>query len=267
MSADKPRRPMKSLFAVTPEGLEALSETDAFQNLDAEKQSLLMELLPDVLGGAVNLEPATLEKGLKKVQKFSGFVLEAPVRKAISSALSKRNALPTRGTPKILEMGMTVKAYSSQVPALRDDVLENFVSFFSGDALPGFGLGGLKNGYKWLIPEPPYDHIENWPKGEGYKPNVDLKLRLHELWLDPQVDRLSLAIWIISDWGKVRGNKPETLSRYVKMAEEDDPVTPIAGVASYSKLLSIAHPEKSASTTPELLWRSTLYNSSRGTMD
>ena len=84
-------RPLKLRFEVTTEGLEALSETRAFQNLDEEKQSLLMELLPDVLGGGEYMDRAEFEKDLKKVQTFAGFTLGAPVKKAILSALSERD--------------------------------------------------------------------------------------------------------------------------------------------------------------------------------
>ena len=84
-------RPLKLRFEVTSEGLDALSETRAFQNLDEEKQSLLMELIPDVLGGGEYMDRAKFEKDLNKVQKFAGFSLGAPVKKAILSALSERD--------------------------------------------------------------------------------------------------------------------------------------------------------------------------------
>jgi len=51
---------------------------------------------------------------------------------------------------------------------------------------------------------------------------------------------------IVSDWGGVRGNKPETLSSYIKVAESSDPSTPLKGIASYSKILSIVAIDKYA---------------------
>ncbi|MFD2857326.1 hypothetical protein ACFSZS_24960 [Seohaeicola zhoushanensis] len=50
-----------------------------------------MELLPDVLGGSDYMDRARFEKDLKKVQKFAGFNLGAPLTKAILSALSERD--------------------------------------------------------------------------------------------------------------------------------------------------------------------------------
>jgi hypothetical protein len=73
-------------------------------------------------------------------------------------------------------------------------------------------------------------------------------MRLHEKWKASEGEqaRRKLAQWIIKNWGGVRGNRDETLAGYVEMADAEGPQTPIKGVASYSKLLSIVHPSKYA---------------------
>lgn len=86
------------------------------------------------------------------------------------------------------------------------------------------------------------------PKEESYEANVELKKHLHQKWVNATSapEKLDCAKEIISDWGGVRGNKPDTLKNYVDEIEKDQPDTPLKGVASYSKLFSIANLEKYA---------------------
>lgn len=58
--------------------------------------------------------------------------------------------------------------------------------------------------------------------------------------------RLQLAKLIVNDWGGIRGNRPETLERYVINISKQTLTTQLQGVASYSKILSIAQPDKFA---------------------
>lgn len=59
-------------------------------------------------------------------------------------------------------------------------------------------------------------------------------------------DRIWLAEVIVSDWGGVRSNKPETLQRYVLEILNQTLSTTLQGVASYSKILSIVQPDQFA---------------------
>lgn len=98
-------RPLKLQFEVTDEGLEALADAKPFAKLDDEQQRLLMELLPDVLGGQVYMDRDAFEGGLKKVERFAGFKLGAPLKKAVLSALSERDedatvCIDRNGTPE-----------------------------------------------------------------------------------------------------------------------------------------------------------------------
>lgn len=98
--------------------------------------------------------------------------------------------------------------------------------------------------YDWKIPE-----IEGFAQvGErGYQPNLDLKAYLNQQWASASgAHRLQLAKVIVSDWGGVRGNRPETLERYVTNISNQALSTPLQGVASYSKILSIAQPDQFA---------------------
>lgn len=52
--------------------------------------------------------------------------------------------------------------------------------------------------------------------------------------------------WIISDWGGIRGNKESTLEKYYIRSLQKDPETPLSGIASFSKVLSIIDPLKYA---------------------
>lgn len=102
----------------------------------------------------------------------------------------------------------------------------------------------LAHTYAWKIPE-----IEGFALvGErGYQPNLELKAYLNQQWASASSARkLQLAKVIVSDWGGVRGNKPETLQRYVQNMSKQPLLTPLQGVASYSKILSIAQPNQFA---------------------
>lgn len=143
---------------------------------------------------------------------------------------------------------MSDRNRGNDIAALDSSIVDSFVSFFSGYLIPGLGLPALKTSYTWSLPRSASDFIGTLPEGNGYDANVGLKIGLHEKWKtseDEQVRR-NIAHWVIKNWGGVRGNRDETLAGYVDMADAEEPLTPIKGVASYSKLLSIVHPSKYA---------------------
>lgn len=77
--------------------------------------------------------------------------------------------------------------------------------------------------------------------------NKALKRRIASWWPTANIkQQCEVARWIISDWGGIRANKDETIARYVKMANEVAPTTPILGVASYSKVLAFTRPNSFA---------------------
>ena len=51
---------------------------------------------------------------------------------------------------------------------------------------------------------------------------------------------------MIRDWGGIRRNSDSRIKSYVLLADEAEPETPLEGVSSYSKVLSIRNPEKYA---------------------
>lgn len=105
-------------------------------------------------------------------------------------------------------------------------------------------ISGLADSYQWEIPA-----IDSFARaGErSYQANLELKRLLHEQWhAADENQRFELAKFIVVDWGRVRGNKPGTLPGYVRRLAEQQPTTPLQGVASYSKIFSIAYPERYA---------------------
>lgn len=98
-------------------------------------------------------------------------------------------------------------------------------------------LPKLENSYTWKIP-----NINGFRQSgeKGYLPNVELKLYFSREWSkSSDEDKIKLAKIIVSDWGGVKGNHPETLAKYVSNINAGIPETPIKGVASYSKIYSI----------------------------
>jgi hypothetical protein len=75
------------------------------------------------------------------------------------------------------------------------------------------------------------------PNGPRAEINIALRLHLSQLWHSSgHEERRSLADWVINDWGGIRGNKSNTILRYVEEASSENPATPFKGVSSYSKV-------------------------------
>ena len=116
------------------------------------------------------------------------------------------------------------------------DVASALISYFENE------IPELENNYTWKIP-----NIEGFDRcGEiGYEVNVALKNYLNGRWVGADyLGKLELCKLIVSDWGGVKNNKKETLKRYADELLNDNPLTPLKGVASYSKIFSIADPSK-----------------------
>lgn len=84
-------RPLKLAVAVTPEGLETLSEAKPFLKLDEADQKRVLRALEALPGGERWLDRGAFEKALSAALTASGVKIGAPVRKAMLSALSERN--------------------------------------------------------------------------------------------------------------------------------------------------------------------------------
>lgn len=102
----------------------------------------------------------------------------------------------------------------------------------------------LPDTYDWKIPK-----IEGFSQSghSRYQPNLNLKNYLTEQWeSSPYERKLRLAKTIVSDWGGVRANSPETLKKYVTAISTHEPPTSLQGVASYSKIYAIVQPMRFA---------------------
>jgi len=102
----------------------------------------------------------------------------------------------------------------------------------------------LAESYHWNIPN--IDGFTPSPEN-NYEANIELKNYLHNQWNSASHERkCEISRIIVSDWGGIRANRPETLERYVNAITKPNPKTPLDGVASYSKIFSIARPDQYA---------------------
>jgi len=102
----------------------------------------------------------------------------------------------------------------------------------------------LEQSYQWKVPA-----IEGFSDlGQNrYIANVALKKYLQAQWLVSDTPtKYDLAKIIVSDWGGVKGNKASTLIGYVHELSKARPDLPLKGIASYSKIFSIADMTKYA---------------------
>lgn len=105
-------------------------------------------------------------------------------------------------------------------------------------------IPNLVETYEWNIPDIKGFHTDN---ENNFKANIDLKKHLHNQWTaSSEQEKISLAETIVSKWGGVRTNHLSTLERYVRELNNANPNTPLKGVASYSKIFSIARPDRYA---------------------
>lgn len=102
----------------------------------------------------------------------------------------------------------------------------------------------IESNYSWKIPQVSGFMLSGH---SGYKANVELKKYFNRIWLNSDYERRqALSKVVVADWGGVRANNFETLKSYVDELYKDCPQTPLKGIASYSKIFSIADMHKYA---------------------
>jgi hypothetical protein len=125
--------------------------------------------------------------------------------------------------------------------------VEIIEKFFNGDScFSGLGCESAKESYQWPLPQNASGKFGDIIGSTRYEQTRFLKLRLHEIWKSRPDQHHELARWIVSDWGGVRGNSAKRIEDYVKEIDSGKHATPLKGVASYSKILSIVDPEQHA---------------------
>lgn len=133
-------------------------------------------------------------------------------------------------------------------------LVDTLVNFFMGeDIFHGFGIDKMRETYAW--------------KGFDYSRTVEIKAALRRDFLailrlsdtatetvvlealrsatDDQLSALlGMAEEIVSKWGGIKGNSTKTLKRYVQQLDIEEARIPFSGIASRSKILPIAFPDK-----------------------
>lgn len=98
--------------------------------------------------------------------------------------------------------------------------------------------------YQWRMPSSVPAGIAT-PPGSGYEQTRALKRAIANLYLRDPDRRVELATYFVRDWGGVRGNRPETLQRYVE-SEVDAVIASnqSKGISSWSKVLHLRNPQR-----------------------
>ncbi len=119
--------------------------------------------------------------------------------------------------------------------------------YFQGtEPFNGLGLEEVRSSYKWKLPKTSFNGEQVVTSGTNFEENVRLKLFLNKIWNEEEWSRRKIVGWIISDWGGIRSNKQSTLEKYYKHSLQENPETPLTGIASFSKVLAIKDPLKYA---------------------
>jgi hypothetical protein len=101
----------------------------------------------------------------------------------------------------------------------------------------------LEKNYEWKIPQ-----LTNFSSSleKSFSANVELKHFLNKLWNNSDKTDFEVAEIIIKEWGGIKGNKKETIEKYIQRVRSHNFETSFKGLASYTKLYSIAEPERFA---------------------
>jgi hypothetical protein len=103
--------------------------------------------------------------------------------------------------------------------------------------------------YDWKVSQRAWTKLPNFKESTLPEPerNVALRNYLAGRWADANLEgRIELANWIVNDWGGIKGNKHETLTSHVLKTQASDLNLPFEGIATYSKIFSIADPDRYA---------------------
>ena len=117
-----------------------------------------------------------------------------------------------------------------------DDTL---AAFFLGEGqFSNFGITKMYSEYLW--------------RGLDYRQTVDEKLKLHGKWkaLDKEsrdvrdAGREDLAVIIVKEWGGIGNDSAENITHFCNAVDIAETEIPFSGIASRSKILPIAYPER-----------------------
>jgi len=105
-------------------------------------------------------------------------------------------------------------------------------------------IESIQQAYPWEVNHAYLPGQIELDAGTNFGDNIQLKLRLHELYLGSAPDmQLEIITYYISKWGGVRTNKPETMKYYAtEPIENIIRERRIKGIASWSKALCVRDP-------------------------
>jgi hypothetical protein len=109
-------------------------------------------------------------------------------------------------------------------------------------------LKGENSWYVWEIDRNKIPKGVTITIGSQYSENLKLKYELHKLFkMGDKKMNAELIEYFIKTWGKIKGNKPETMENYKNETHPKKLIEKgVKGVASWSKALTIHDPDKYA---------------------
>lgn len=123
--------------------------------------------------------------------------------------------------------------------AMVKTVTDTLAGFFLGEGqFSNFGIKRMYLDYLW--------------RGLDYRQTVNKKLKLHSEWkaLEKKskevkdAGREALAVIVVKEWGGIGNNSAEKLAQFCDQIDIEEIEIPLSGIASRSKILPIAYPEK-----------------------
>ena len=100
--------------------------------------------------------------------------------------------------------------------------------------------------YKWKISFDKFPVEYEIKDGTDYELAINLRKFIFSKISENHSKSRELQTWYVREWGRVRGNKPETLNGYIDSESADLISLGEGGIATWSKILSVRDPTRYA---------------------
>lgn len=140
------------------------------------------------------------------------------------------------------------RRFSLSIPVSPQDLpIEAFRAYYAAEGpFAEYGLETLEERYEWQSPDAAAHYLPFDPSLSTFEYTCQLKVEFARRWKHGPEDHAELAEFVVKDWGRIRRNALDVMVAHRINAERREPELKIKGIASLSKILMTADPERFA---------------------
>lgn len=134
------------------------------------------------------------------------------------------------------------------IPVFPQDLpIEAFRAYFRAEGpFAAYGLKNIKERYEWQSPDSAERFLPFDQSLSKFEYTCQLKAEFARRWRHGPEPHAELAEFVVKEWGKIISNNTETMLAHRINAERREPELKLKGIASLSKILMMADPERFA---------------------